>query len=100
MKLNNLMTFLYKLMGFYILLLTYPESKTVKKMGRKFQLWVGVVGRKKEEGRKKYGKNKEVINGEYNDYLKIKLLVCCGNKKQTLPIFKCYQMEKIHTKTH
>lgn len=53
-----------------------------------------------EEGRKKYGKNKEVINGEYNDYLKIKLLVCCGNKKQTLPIVKCYQMEKIHTKTH
>lgn len=42
---------------------------------------------------KKYAKNKEVINGEYNDYLKIKLLVCCGNKKQTLPIVKCYQME-------
>ena len=49
MKFNNLMTFLYKLMGFYILLLTYPESKTVKKMGRKFLLWAGMVGRKKEE---------------------------------------------------
>lgn len=60
---------------------------------RKFLFFVaGVVGWKEREG-KKYGKNKEVINGEYNDYLKIKLLVCCGNKKQTLPIVKCYQME-------
>lgn len=79
-------------MGFYILLLTYPESKQ-KKMGifmRKFLFSGGWLGGRRE---KKYGKNKEVINGEYNDYLKIKLLVCCGNKKQTLPIVKCCQME-------